>query len=652
MNRRNSIKHFLLSARGLMSACVLSALLLTTTACASLQDEAAPAPPPDPSLQPDRVTLVTEHFEYNQAHPTAGHWHGNIRADVGVAAVALNIPEPDEDGTVDASGTVAPGNHPHQRLRDLAIDGKAIAFRFPLFPPEAGHLEFKGEVSDDGQRMRGSVMWPNVMKEPGTFELARSPLAMALAPVAYRGDMPFEEGVSFELTVVVAQTPGGNWIGHIDIPSQMVAAWPLDHAEREGNILRATMGGGSPAYFVGELSENEDTWTGTYTQLPGTEHERTIEYTFVRVDDYVVPDIEPISMSGYEYTNTEISIHHADGHLLAGTLTMPRTEFEQVPAVVLISAHGPHDRNNEIYGHKTFEVMADALAQKGIAVLRYDDRGRGGSSGLFQDATVHDLASDSSAVLGFLHAIDGVNPDAIGLIGHDEGTLVATLAAEHNPTIKPAFVVMLAPAGVRGADLEVERTRLQLAFLSEVDDAIKTAMLDAQAAMYDALLSGADDATLNARALDLVNAEAAVITAAGGTPPSSLERAARIKVGAMRQPWAEPYLSLDPIESLKSLTCPVLALWGSVDLAAPPGQNRPAILAAFEGREDQVTALTFTGLNHLFQPAETGTTSEYRKSPISMHPQVMDTIATWILELTAAKAPAAEEAAVPASIGD
>ena len=119
----------------------------------------------------------------------------------------------------------------------------------------------------------------------------------------------------------------------------------------------------------------------------------------------------------YPYRDEDVAYPSAPGVRLAGTLTLPpgRGPF---PAAVLIAGSGPHGRDEEVFGHKLFLVLADHLTRSGIAVLRYDKRGLGGSSGDYRGATSADFAADAEAAAAYLRRRPEIDPRRIGLIGH------------------------------------------------------------------------------------------------------------------------------------------------------------------------------------------------------------------------------------------
>lgn len=153
----------------------------------------------------------------------------------------------------------------------------------------------------------------------------------------------------------------------------------------------------------------------------------------------------------YPYDEIEVTYENkADGVTLAGALTLPRSKGP-FPVALLISGSGPQDRDETLLGHKPFLVLADHLTRRGIAVLRVDDRGVGGSTGKVRDATSADFARDVLGGVEFLKSRKDVNAAQIGLIGHSEGGIIAPLVASRSKDI--AFIVMLAGTGLPGDEV-------------------------------------------------------------------------------------------------------------------------------------------------------------------------------------------------------
>lgn len=156
---------------------------------------------------------------------------------------------------------------------------------------------------------------------------------------------------------------------------------------------------------------------------------------------------EPKTPFNYISEDVFFTNRTTDSVILAGTLTLPKSK-KNPPVVILISGSGPQDRNEELMGHKPFLVLSDYLTNKGIAVLRYDDRGIGKSKGNFGTATTFDFASDVEAAIKYLKTRKDINHKKIGLVGHSEGGLIAPIVASQNKDV--AFTILLAGTGVNG----------------------------------------------------------------------------------------------------------------------------------------------------------------------------------------------------------
>jgi len=156
--------------------------------------------------------------------------------------------------------------------------------------------------------------------------------------------------------------------------------------------------------------------------------------------------VEPFSYSSEDviFDNTTDSI------VLAGTLTLPK-EGGNFPAVILISGSGPQDRNSELFEHKSFLVIADHLTKNGIAVLRVDDRGVGGSTGVYNQTGLDGFKRDTEYALSYLKTRTDINHTKIGLIGHSLGGVIAPMIASQTAEIN--FIILLAGSGIRGDKL-------------------------------------------------------------------------------------------------------------------------------------------------------------------------------------------------------
>jgi uncharacterized protein len=326
----------------------------------------------------------------------------------------------------------------------------------------------------------------------------------------------------------------------------------------------------------------------------------------------------------YPYVEEDVTFpSKAAEVMMAGTFTKPKGEGP-FPAVALITGSGPQDRDESLLGHKPFLVIADHLTRKGIAVLRYDDRGIGKSTGMFATATSRDFADDAAGAIAYLKSRKDVGK--IGLMGHSEGGLIAPMvAADHSDV---AFIVLLAGPGTPGEQVLVDQGQLILKAMGTDKKGLARQMA-VQKKLFALAKEGADAEKLKAVLVDLEK---------DLTPEEKKELAkgrdqASAQILALAGPWFKYFLAYDPRPTLAKVKCPVLALNGEKDLQVPPKVNLAEIEKALKasGNTD-VTVKELPGLNHLFQTTNTGLPSEYGKLEETFSPKAMDLIAEWILK--------------------
>lgn len=332
----------------------------------------------------------------------------------------------------------------------------------------------------------------------------------------------------------------------------------------------------------------------------------------------------------FPYTTEEVSYAAGDVKI-AGTLTVPQGPGP-FPAVLLISGSGPQDRNGASYGHQPLLVIADHLSRHGIAVLRVDDRGVGGSTGNVDEATTADFARDALAGVRFLKSHPRIALDRIGLLGHSEGGVVAPLAASQSPDV--AFIVLLAGTGVPGAEIVRRQAELIARAKGVPEEAIQRSQ-EALRRTFTVLRAEPDRAarTASLRPLGkdlLVTLSEDQIKTLGG-----LGAAGDAVIKGIDTPWFRYFIDYDPRPALRKVKVPVLALNGTLDLQVPPDPNLPEIKKALKqagdrGMRGDVTVRLLPGLNHLFQPATTGSPAEYGVIETTIAPQVLDLVTAWI----------------------
>jgi pimeloyl-ACP methyl ester carboxylesterase len=310
---------------------------------------------------------------------------------------------------------------------------------------------------------------------------------------------------------------------------------------------------------------------------------------------------------------------------LAGTLTFPRGKGP-FPAVLLITGSGPQDRNESLLGHKPFLVLADYLTRQGIAVLRVDDRGVGGSTGSTPNSTTENFAADVMAGIEFLKTCKEIDPKQIGLIGHSEGGMIAPLVAAQNSDV--AFIVLMAGAGLTGEEiLYMQGAMIMKANGASVHQLAKQRAT--QESMFKILKEEKDPAAAEKRLREELSKSLTE------EEKKKAEQTIAVHIKLSNTPWFRYFLTLDPRPALRKVKCPVLALNGENDLQVSANENLREIEAALKaGGNNDVTIARLPKLNHLFQTSQTGSPNEYIKIEETIAPVALKTIGDWILKRT------------------
>ena len=323
----------------------------------------------------------------------------------------------------------------------------------------------------------------------------------------------------------------------------------------------------------------------------------------------------------FPYQSADVTFKNEKaGVTLAGTYTVP-ADMGPFPAVVLLTGSGPEDRNETILSHQPFAVLADYLTRRGIAVLRFDDRGVGQSGGTLAGTTSADYTADAQAALAWLRAQPGIRKNQVGLMGHSQGGTAAVGAA-----ILPAgpdFLVLLATPGIPGDELIVQQS-LALARLQTTDATQLATTEKMQRAMTQIVQKNPD----NARAKAQLRVYYTAIDP---------QLAARLEpqLAMLTSPDYRSILADRPAQTLAKVHCPVLAIGGSKDIQVPATASLAATAAALKtaGNRD-VTVKELPCLNHLFQTADTGSPAEYGTVEETFAPAALQVVSDWITQHT------------------
>lgn len=414
------------------------------------------------------------------------------------------------------------------------------------------------------------------------------------------------------------------YTGTLDSIDQGAKGIKIDTIEfKDGNVKMVWKALG--ASFEGKLNKEATTLTGTWKQgglnLPLAMERTTAEPKLARPQEPKKP---------YPYREEEVTFENRQDKVkLAGTLTLPKGEGP-FPAAVLISGSGPQDRDETILGHKPFLVLADHLTRQGIAVLRFDDRGVGGSTGSTLDSTVVDHVGDALAAVAFLRTRKEIDGTKIGLIGHSEGGIVAPLAATKSSDV--AFVVMLAGSGLPGEQILYLQGRALLKVLGASDEVAK-AQNALQKVIFDLLRQEKDNAVAKKKIVAAVKEHVEKLPEDFRKEVSKQLSVLDAQLQMVTTKWFRHFIDHDPRAALRQLKCPTLVLVGELDVQVPPKENLQAIRECLkEAGNKDATIRELPGLNHLFQRAKTGSVTEYSSIEETFNPEALRLISNWIVE--------------------
>jgi pimeloyl-ACP methyl ester carboxylesterase len=412
----------------------------------------------------------------------------------------------------------------------------------------------------------------------------------------------------------------GHLVATMDSPNQHAYGVPVTTATFQTPQLHLEL---APQHIVydGQLGKSADSITGTFTQA-GKSFPLDLVRTALASTTAVRDTQEP--KKPYPYLSEDVRFQNPQAHItLAGTLTLPRQKGP-FPAVVLITGSGPQDRNETLMGHKPFLVISDYLTRRGIAVLRFDDRGTAESGGNFGSATTADFATDVEAAVSYLHTRKQIIAGRVGLVGHSEGGLIAAMVAAMDKHID--FIVMLAGPGLTGEQVLLTQQAAIAKAMGVPTEAIARQQQGNEKA-FRLITEISDTTALKDSLTSLIEA-----SLPGQLSEAQREKAVSGSLSQLTSPWMRYFLKTDPSVYLKKVSCPVLALDGTHDLQVLPGLNIPAIEKALaEGGNKRVTVHVFPGLNHLFQQSKTGLPGEYASSPETFAPIALQTMTDWIV---------------------
>lgn len=566
-----------------------------------------------------------------QESDAAGRWQGAIELPQGELRVTVVL----EKANAAWSGTI---DIPVQNVRgfvlsEVSVEGGGVHFEMGGVP---GQPTFHGELSEDGStiagtfRQGGQQLPFSVSRADGESEdAASSDPGLPETPIPGEGIVGDWLGAlrpgsaTLRLALHVEETPDGTLSAVLDSVDQG-AVIPVDSVtlDEDGRVrLELKRIGGR---FAGTMNEDgsamEGTWHQGGRQLPLTFHRRAERFALKRPQEPEGP---------FPYSAHEVTFPSAAGEVtLAGTLLIPEGGGP-FPAVAFVSGSGAQDRDEALMGHKPFLVIADFLARRGIASLRFDDRGMGESTGDHVGSTIQEFAGDVDGAVAFLASRSEIDHRAIGVLGHSEGGVTGPMAAVGDSEID--FLVLLAPPAVPLPSLLARQGRDVLR-LQGVDDELIDRLLASQAEDLALVADESLDAEelekrLRARAQAYEEEFNQGELARLGVNEQTLESGIRVST----TPWFRSLVRVDPAEHLREIDVPVLALFGERDVQVAAEENAAALRKALAaGGNPEVDVRILPGLNHLFQTAVTGGVEEYGAIEETIAPAALEAIGDWI----------------------
>ena len=432
-------------------------------------------------------------------------------------------------------------------------------------------------------------------------------------------------GGQLTLVLRIQESESGKLSAFLDSPDQGAYDIPCDSVVYSAPHLKVIMGAIGGQY---EATLEDNSLRGQFIQ--GGASSPLVLTPSAEEDRSTLHPQEP--KKPYPYLAEEVRfVNPTDGDTLAGTLTMPTSPGPH-RAVVMITGSGPQSRDEPVMNHRPFLVWADALTRLGIAVLRYDDRGVGASTGNFNEARTADLARDVEAAVDYLRSRKEIDNQRIGLIGHSEGGMIAPIVAVSRPK-DVSFIVLLAAPGLRGDSILVMQNEI-ISRRSHTPDSIREATAQLNRSLFALLVPPTtDEEALRQSLAEVLRGAFFDGPLAPPMPHEQVELAINQEMEMLTAPWMRDFLRYDPAPMLSRVQCPVLAVQGSEDVQVPAAANLPIVEKALtlHGNKE-VTVKEFPGLNHMLQHCQTCLPDEYGEIRETVSPEVLQFVGEWILK--------------------
>ena len=435
---------------------------------------------------------------------------------------------------------------------------------------------------------------------------------------SWLGTMNIPNGPTLRIGVEVFKKADGQWGGNIASLDQGARYMLVSGVSIENNVFTLQMAN-APVSVVGNVLKNEETIVAKFKQ-----GDSAFDLNLHKVKE--LPDIKREQTPTHHgaYVQSEVAYQNShDATWLSGTLTAPKGNTAH-PAIMLVAGSGPNHRDSYHNGHRTFKVLADHLTKLGFVVLRSDKRGVYKSGGRFEDASLRNLALDTQAAIQYLKSHPSVDNKKIVLLGHSEGSLVSIMAAEKE---RVQGIVSMAGPGMSVLDILLlqDQTEPKAKGATKAETDI---LLQFSERFYAMVLSTPTAVERKQKALALYDS-------LKGTEAEVVAKWVSKQNGTLSIASAESnsfytFLQQNPIPYWNQFTGKALILNGSKDSQVPANENLTGIVNAINNEKADVKSHIFENLNHLFQPATTGSIDEYREIEKTIDEKALSVISKWL----------------------
>ena len=378
----------------------------------------------------------------------------------------------------------------------------------------------------------------------------------------------------------------------MDSPSQNAKGIPAEKTVSDDGTIKVKVGM-IGATFEGKMADGEI--KGTFTQN-GFPLPLTLKAGKLAVKRPQTP-VPP-----FPYKEESVSFTNA-GYTFNGTLTLPENYTKQTPVVLMVTGSGQQNRDEELFEHKPFAVIADALARQGIASLRYDDRGWGDKSVNFANFTTDDFRQDAAATLPLLRK----RFNKVGILGHSEGGIIAMMLAAEG---KVDFIVSLAGMAISGKETLVMQNRQAMSSIGLPKDIVDS---------YCATISNILNEIANGKKTSEITIDGV---------PDNLKPILKKSLEQANSPYIRHFITVDASKQLSKIKCPVLALNGTKDTQVDCAANTTLLEKGLINSKHTIKKIE--GVNHLFQHCTTGNVVEYQQIEETIASEVLEIIYSWI----------------------